>query len=1313
MKGMVTAKASADTGLDALLRTRFRGAVNIRGIRYQILYSALLALRLYQEEGQHASVRLEGIEDVDLLGLHVGTDYVQIKTAHKPWNWARLKAPIAGFLEALRADPESRFSLALSFQPRDDTAKLAGLHSLPLAQQPAVRKKFRKLCRDVGGSADEADLILDRLKIKSLSEDSLWPKLRRALIEAWGLGSGAADVYIAALVNKLLTWAKDRATITREDLDRVRVDVGEALSREAEFQAYGRGMIDRISWAPDVGVADFLEGKGTRSGHIGAALDVPRPQWSERIDGAVNAAGVCVLRAPSGQGKSVLAYRYALDRWPHEDTFELRTAHTPEQVDLVRNYLEFRARAGLLTYLLIDDAGYQTQLWPAVAQACSAVGIPVIVTARNEDWYRFARRTPVSYEVVDPSLDLNEARQLYRMFRSAGRLHPSVDSAEWAYERIGEPHLLMEYVYLLTYGRMLEDRLRDQLDQIERLGEEPAKLEIVRRVALADTLAAPVWARELLRSVGVEGDPQRVLQSLAGEYVVLENGMLRGLHWVRSDHLAAILHEGYPDPADTALAVLPAVPPEYLGPFVANALSRPELDAEAFLRGLSERAQASGLDTLLAYLEGAFEAGERRYLEANRAPFDEAYGMVSSAGVFLVASALMPVVKTAALTDMARIVGPGFETFQKLSQLPARAVDVPRGLDVCRDLLESVAARLTSAALLADYGRTGRLLDWCYLTGVELPVWREVGARILDDPAVLRLPLDDFCAVTLGAYRYDELAYKSWLSAKRADILGYLKLRTDTLGMELTDDAVSIRFLPDPASEESANTQVMSRLTPLRSALPFCHHYRAQGEWILPLGLRPSHDGTYKDIPKENLHIPSDLEKNVVWRRVVEAAYLPDSYYRYQMAWHGIRLDALRLAETLRDGLRRVVVGRSYDFHAAFEQGELLVRLADRLNKNPDPPEQTPEPVAKALKQSAAKWEGNFQSFYKQIVTYVQDMSDKDAARRTISNFREAAELLPEMHSAFSGLFAIVPDYFGARDLDGREAEAYGLLGELLEVWIQDPPPAGERNLKRYMRERRAGERERRLGGLGKALPALREAGVEVTLPSDVRYRHPFREVALTFRVEDPCHPEVELERVVEALIPVRDAADFFWLVPVYESARLLRGGYSFSALQLEELDKGNDVDWETVIPRDVPDGVMHLLPEMPYAPPSGIEVRNGVLGILLVLPTLAERRAAVEVLRSSPNAFERERYKQHETKLEEAGRVLVAAAGDVERELTINLGHMREAPEYPTVSDFLSSFHRDPGKRPFDEGCEPNNMKMAEVAEAIEVLACRRRSSA
>ena len=60
---------TANQKLDALLKNRWHGAVNIRGIRYQILYSLFRAFDLYKKNSIASSIRLEGIEDVDLVGF--------------------------------------------------------------------------------------------------------------------------------------------------------------------------------------------------------------------------------------------------------------------------------------------------------------------------------------------------------------------------------------------------------------------------------------------------------------------------------------------------------------------------------------------------------------------------------------------------------------------------------------------------------------------------------------------------------------------------------------------------------------------------------------------------------------------------------------------------------------------------------------------------------------------------------------------------------------------------------------------------------------------------------------------------------------------------------------------------------------------------------------------------------------------------------------------------------------------------------------------------------------------------------------------
>jgi hypothetical protein len=376
--------------LDDLLKTRFKGAVNARGIRYQILYSVLRAFDLYDDGKQARHLILEGVEDVDIR-LQTGDEFVQVKTADKPWNWAMLKEPMEGFLEAYRLDEANHFVLAVSFLLRHDIARLAQRKSLTDKEQSGIEKKFINLCKQIGATTAEAEGLLDRLEIISLSEGEVLSTLRTAVMQAFELGSEAVDVYILALIARFLEWAKDRKTVTRADIDGVRIDVGEALSREVEFQAYGRSLITRLEWEQgDSNTADFFE-KGTRSGHIVAGLDVRRPLWLSHVEKALDSSGICILRSSSGQGKSTLMYRFAYDNWPRDHTFILRSATSLEEAEQIRSYLRFRARLGQPTLLLIDDAGWSVRHWPLIAQQCAALGIKVLVTARHEDWHRFAR----------------------------------------------------------------------------------------------------------------------------------------------------------------------------------------------------------------------------------------------------------------------------------------------------------------------------------------------------------------------------------------------------------------------------------------------------------------------------------------------------------------------------------------------------------------------------------------------------------------------------------------------------------------------------------------------------------------------------------------------------------------------------------------------------------------------------------------------------------------------------------------------------------------------------------------------------------
>lgn len=545
-----------------------------------------------------------------------------------------------------------------------------------------------------------------------------------------------------------------------------------------------------------------------------------------------------------------------------------------------------------------------------------------------------------------------------------------------------------------------------------------------------------------------------------------------------------------------------------------------------------------------------------------------------------------------------------------------------------------------------------------------------------------------------------------WFAKNRSDVFGYLMLQTDTLSIELEEDIVAIRFLADGSSGESENEQVMRRLNILRSAMPFCTSYQAQGEWLLPAGLKPSYDGTVKHIPKANLHNRSDVEKNVVWRRLVESRYLPDSYYRYQEAWFHLRHDALRLVEALNTGLQRLLTRKQFDFHAAFEYGNLLVRLAEKLNRSPDPPQQTAADIEAVLKESSQRWKISFQNFLKQFVNYTNDLSNASSGNLTVNSFRDAADRLELMQASFERLTHTAADYLGAASLDHREHSEYSKLAELLEIWILDPPTTHYNDIRQYVQFRRDRERHKRLSLAAQIVAPLAAQGVDVIVPSDVHFQHPLRHLSFGFTVTNPCHVGQDLGLVVESLWTIKDAADFFWLMPTWKGKRSMDGWYKFSARQLTALERGEETEWETFITIEMPADLKHHLPDMPNQLSTEIELRLRLHTIISTLEFHIRWQAAISRLRAE-NAFEAQLSEQHKSRLSHAQRIISDSSEEALGRLNARTDIVRSDTHFLTVVEFLEGLPMNSASPEGEKSPRIGDDQLDVVREAVDVLLC------
>jgi len=1190
------ASASKDSipnaDIDTIFKNRWHGAVNIRGIRFQILYSLLRAFELYEEAEGERYIRLEGIEDVDLIGFFSKNEYVQVKTADTPWNWAKLKEPIKNFLEISRINKGDQFTLVVNFTPITDIEKLYRLvdncEKLSVKEREDITKKFYTLCNKVGGNIEESNDLLHRLRIIPIPEQQIWGQLELKVLEAFSLGGQGISTYLSVLIARFLDWAKERKTIGRGDLENIRVEVSEALSREQGFEAYGLGYVERVLWQEDSTPNDFLEGKGTRAGHIIAELDIPRTTWLDRIDQVFTTCKVCILKASSGQGKSTLLYRYAAERWQKDNVFAIRTVELPEQVTQICDYLKIRIDLGLPILVLIDGISSQTRLWATVVRECSAMGIHVLISVRDEDWYRFGNSSSVSYEIIKPILSLLEARQIFQFLKSRNRVNNSVTSAEWAYERVGKSHLLMEYVYLLTQGRMLEERLREQIMQFSQYQENTSKIEILRRVLLADSLGTPLLLSKFFDNLNIDGDRQQILLSLEGEYLKIQDEKLIGLHWIRSACLTRILHEVYPNPAITTLSVLNAVPHENLSNFIASAICMEGFDMDEFISELANQAEDVDIETLILYLEGIFEAGERNFFAANKDLFDEAYNTIGTVGPFFLRTEFSPIIKVTLISDMVRDFGDRAEKFKILRDISLKAVKVSRGLDLCKLFLNKVSSTLNLDQLKVNIKHTGRLLDWLFLCQVNLSSWDLLKKDITNPDLLFDSSLEEFCSFMQGLARYDQTFYQQWINIHRNNAIEFLRGKTNTLKSEVSLEKLAIEFIVD-SEEESPIEQSMRRLNCFHSVFPYCDAYQSQGIWLLPFGLIPSVDDTQKNISKGNFHFESDISKNAAWARISFREYLPASCFDFEKAWYEFRSYALELVQNLSKVLKKILTGGQEDGSAIFAKN-LLPRLENSIKFLPSSSLEdiesvlgnVPQELGNMLKDNLiGKWSSSFSNFFFQLYEYIVN-EDLSIGKLAIHNLKDASKHLIKMQKTFAQIFQEAPDYFEMIHLNSQEIRYYPILCDLIEVWIIERPRILPLDIMEYIKSQKESNWLDTLQKVKNSLNVL-SSNIDFIFPSGIYIDHPLRYLPVAFSVVDPCDFEREFLLILSALKQVKHITEYFCLVPTFQGNLFLKQGFQISSYSISTLETGELLSWEALQIQELPPQIWEYLPKLEF----------------------------------------------------------------------------------------------------------------------------------
>ncbi|NEP01768.1 MAG: hypothetical protein F6K58_24555 [Symploca sp. SIO2E9] len=383
---------------------------------------------------------------------------------------------------------------------------------------------------------------------------------------------------------------------------------------------------------------EFYLGISARYKHILAEVDKPRPSKLNEINQKFNENQIVIVHGASGQGKTTLAYRYLHDCFQSHQRFQVQVVEGRQQALSIAKALSRQANVLEIPIAVYLDVAPNDVGWDElVKQLSSHRNIKTLVTIREEDFRRTSiSGTDLKFSEVELKFDHLEAEEIYQFLVETEIPTQFLDFDD-AWTRFGGKGPLMEFVYLVTQGNSLREKLRQQVRQIEdevRAGKRSeAELKLLRLVAVASAFEARLKVRELVRSLELPA-PRRTLEVMEKEYYLLrttDNGALvGGLHPIRSGILANILSDPRFDPwAETASECLPFIFEHDISNFLLYAFSRHRTELETLLKALNLY-QPRRWIAIAGVVRALIWLGIQEYIETNQQLIKDAQEVLSS-----------------------------------------------------------------------------------------------------------------------------------------------------------------------------------------------------------------------------------------------------------------------------------------------------------------------------------------------------------------------------------------------------------------------------------------------------------------------------------------------------------------------------------------------------------------------------------------------------------------------------------------------------------------------------------------------------------
>lgn len=1014
----------AKVNIQELRESRDGGQNALRGYSYQFLYSCNLIL----SSDTNTIFTLEGIEDIDTIKCSNGSKvitHIQLKYSTQRQDASFMDSVLKNYLEVYLIDKNRHFKLVYDFSVAAGNLSKLFSGNLDKNSKEFWKTKIDNIKKETSlwkwSNFDFEDFI-QRLSFENIKKDSLETSIEDSLIKSFEINTDNISLFANGI--KLLCFDKmeNRGEISHHDITQCIEEIKLDISKGSQNPAHA--WIQRLQFSKsDEYSSDYYEGKKATPSDIANNLPVIRPTVEKEIIDSIDKNTITVIKTSSGQGKTTLALR-AISLLTDEYTpYQIIRCNNGAELGHIIEYFHMRTRIGEKPLILLDNLDAHLSEWNLLAQLMQT-GVTyhykILVTSRENDWYNYGGDISNIHhlQIIKPCLSEKEAESIYNALKKAQKLHEDITDWKNAWSKIADRQLLIEYVYLLTHGEMIAERISAQMKEIGNASAGGTKFEILRKVCFADVCGIKLETKSLIRDLTVKTDSDigEVLKSLADEFLVhisSEGDYIEGLHPVRSQHIVNRLHE-YITLDETALAIAKIASISDISVLFSH-YPEFDFDKDSFYANVVNMWLCEpDLSRFVHAIRGAFSGSVMQYFRTHKALFDDAY---EHGGLMLIATELCPFAK---FEDYEHELN----TLEKMSEMMPDNTNIQHLIKL-RDSIPKFRTSKTdiyclSSALylklkkvdfkhITDLESFAVIVDWLYNIDSSMNLAQRISLKDLWDKAenyyiktVVSLMYSSFCG--------NKEEYSEFVRDNLPKIISYLKCKTNSHKLQVSNNnnEIKVEYILKASEITKGNNESVSRLTVICRALPIFEKYCSDA--IKPridlLAAYQIPNDAHKEIPKRNIIITFHQEFNGLWLNTIESNYEFDTVYEWIDHWLDVRKCACDLLAASSTCLHKLLgkrkLGDAASFFDTLHNRYNRIMVTHLLFPREHRPFEKEPKIPTLFNKAKRDYFDGIQNFANQLISFIK--KEEQAKRLAIYNLKAALAALPNVQKFFDDI---------------------------------------------------------------------------------------------------------------------------------------------------------------------------------------------------------------------------------------------------------------------------------------------------------------------